>query len=81
MTKSLRLIKLLTRIGETVMRLTRATAMLNNYRGIYRHTSNGGSHCLVTKKNCCVKTELQKGIFSLVIFHQPIKIFLAGLPV
>ena len=36
MTKSLRLIKLLTRIGETVMRLTRATAALNNYRGIYR---------------------------------------------
>ena len=38
MTKSLRLIKLLTRNGETILRLTRATAAPNNCRGIYRQT-------------------------------------------
>ena len=36
MRKSLRLQKLLTRSGETVVRMTRATVAVNNYRGFYR---------------------------------------------
>ena len=36
MRNSLRLQKLLTRSGETVVRMTRATVAVNNYRGFYR---------------------------------------------
>ena len=36
MRKLARLLKLLTRIGETITRITRATVAVNNYRGFYR---------------------------------------------